>query len=121
MKNQSTKLATFAAAAMVAFAAPADAANIGRNVFLANCQRLNANPELCPFLLTWAKEHDGDWATPAALSTLPHPFTKPPTLWKVCTVTIGRIKSPIIFGRRNAVPNILNSASRLDPAGAGQR
>jgi hypothetical protein len=32
MKNQSTKLATFAAAAMVAFAAPADAANIGRNV-----------------------------------------------------------------------------------------
>jgi hypothetical protein len=84
MKNQSTKLATFAAAAMVAFAAPADAANIGRNVptscdvFLANCQRLNANPELCPFLLTWAKEHDGDWATPAALSTLPHPFTKPP-------------------------------------------
>jgi hypothetical protein len=60
MKNQNTKLAAFVAAgAMAAFAAAqADAANLGRNlhtpcdVFVANCQRLNPNPELCPFLLT---------------------------------------------------------------------
>jgi hypothetical protein len=55
MKNQNTKLAAFVAAgAMAAFAAAqADAANLGRNlhtpcdVFVANCQRLNPNPELC--------------------------------------------------------------------------
>jgi hypothetical protein len=87
MKNQNTKLAAFVAAGvMAAFAADQAEAgkHIGQNLstpcdtFVANCQRLNPNPELCPFLLSFAKEHDGDWASAAALSTLPHPFRRPP-------------------------------------------
>jgi len=76
MKSQKTKLAAFAAAAaMVTFAtaAPADAASIGRNIpdpclaYVAGCQRLNANPELCQLLFDWARAHNGDWATPRAV------------------------------------------------------
>jgi hypothetical protein len=69
MKNRNT---AFAAAAMltIATAAPADAASIGRNIpdpclaYVAGCQRLNANPELCQLLFDWAQAHNGDWATP---------------------------------------------------------
>ena len=79
MKSQKTKLAAFAAAAaMVTFAtaAPADAASIGRNIpdpcaaYVAGCQRLNANPELCQLLFDWAQAHNGDWATPERLIPL---------------------------------------------------
>jgi hypothetical protein len=97
MKSQKTKLAAFAAAAaMVTFAtaAPADAASIGRNIpdpcaaYVAGCQRLNANPELCQHLFDWAESHGGEWASPDALNNAAqvggHPFKHPPH-YRICT------------------------------------
>jgi hypothetical protein len=96
MKNQNNKSTAFAAAVVVAFAAaPADAANIGRNLpgscqsLVANCQNRNANPELCQSLFGWAQKHNGDWATPDALSYVQqqagHSFKHAPR-YSVCTL-----------------------------------
>jgi hypothetical protein len=96
MKNLNNKSTIFTAAAAVVFAAaPADAANIGRNLppscqsFVANCQNRNPNPELCQFLFGWAQKHNGDWATPDALGYVQqqagHSFKRPPR-YNVCTL-----------------------------------
>jgi hypothetical protein len=95
MKNRN-KILTAIVAVMVAFAAtPADAANIGRNLptscqsFVTNCQNRNPNPELCQYLFGWAQKHNGDWATPDALSYVQqqtgHSFKHPPR-YNVCTL-----------------------------------
>ena len=94
MKKRDSKTVAFAAL-MVAFAAaPADAASIGRNIpdpcsaYLAGCQRLNANPELCQHLYDWAESHGGEWANPDAFNYVTqvagHSFKHPPR-YRVCT------------------------------------
>jgi hypothetical protein len=95
MKNRNNKSKALAAAVVAAFAAaPADAASVGRNLprscqsVVATCQNRNPNPELCQSLFGWAQKHDGDWATPDALSYVQqqtgHSFKHPPR-YTVCT------------------------------------